>query len=78
MKQNPVYNREMRVSSRSLKLPLIIFLFNGILFLVNAFKYVFCDHAGKSNCEHPVQQFMDLYEFVTSMEVLLLMFMFRQ
>jgi hypothetical protein len=34
MKQNPVYNREMRVSSRSLKLPLIIFLFNGILFLV--------------------------------------------
>ena len=34
MKQNPVYNREMRVSSRSMKLPLIIFLFNGILFLV--------------------------------------------
>ena len=34
MKQNPVYNREMRVSSRSLKLPFIIVLFNGILFLV--------------------------------------------
>ena len=40
MKQNPVYNREMRVSSRSMKLPLIIFLFNGILYFEKVFQAV--------------------------------------
>ena len=32
--QNPVYSREMKVSSRSIRLPLIIVLFNGILSMV--------------------------------------------
>ena len=31
MKQNPVYKRETRVNSRSLRLPLILTVFNGIL-----------------------------------------------
>ena len=34
MMQNPVYSREMKVSSRSIRLPLIIVLFNGILSMV--------------------------------------------
>lgn len=56
MKQNPVYNREMRVSSRSMKLPLIISCLMGSCF-GNSFKYVFCDHAGKGVSQYPVQQF---------------------
>ena len=31
MKRNPVFSREMRVSSRSIRLPLILAVFNGIL-----------------------------------------------
>lgn len=57
MKQNPIYNREMRVSSRSLKLPLIIFLFNGILFLVTLLNMYSVIMQVKATAEHPVQQF---------------------
>ena len=34
MKMNPVYKREMMVSSRSMRMPLIITVFNGILAVV--------------------------------------------
>lgn len=34
MKVNPIYQQETKVSSRSFKLPLIIFLCNGVLALV--------------------------------------------
>ena len=74
MKQNPVYNREMRVSSRSLKLPLIIFLFNGILFLVTLLNMYSVIMQVKATANIQYSSFMDLYEFVTSMEFLLLMF----
>ena len=33
MRQNPVYSREMKVSARSPRFPLILSLFNGILCL---------------------------------------------
>ena len=74
MKQNPVYNREMRVSSRSMKLPLIIFLFNGILFLVTLLNMYSVIMQVKASASIQYSSFMDLYEFVTSMEFLLLMF----
>ena len=74
MKQNPVYNREMRVSSRSMKLPLIIFLFNGILFLVTLLNMYSVIMQVKATANIQYSSFMDLYEFVTSMEFLLLMF----
>ena len=34
MKTNPVYRREMMVSARSLRMPLIITVFNSILAIV--------------------------------------------
>ena len=34
MMRNPVFSREMKVNSRSVRLPVIILLFNGILSLV--------------------------------------------
>ena len=74
MKQNPVYNREMRVSSRSLKLPFIIVLFNGILFLVTLLNMYSVVMQVKATASIQYSSFMDLYEFVTSMEFLLLMF----
>ena len=40
----------------------------------NSFKYVFCDHAGKGVSSIQYSSFMELYEFVTSMEFILLMF----
>ena len=39
MMRNPVYSREMKVSSRSIRLPLIIVLFNGILSMVTPVSY---------------------------------------
>ena len=74
MKQNPVYNREMRVSSRSMKLPLIIFLFNGILFLVTLLNMYSVIMQVKASASIQYSSFMELYEFVTSMEFILLMF----
>ena len=56
MKQNPVYNREMRVSSRSLKPPLSLFCLM-VSYFSDSFKYVFCSHAGKGHGKYPVQQF---------------------
>ena len=61
MKQNPVYNREMRVSSRSLKLPLIIFLFNGILFLVTLLNMYSVIMQVKATANIQYSSFMDLY-----------------
>ena len=74
MKQNPVYNREMRISSRSMKLPLIIFLFNGILFLVTLLNMYSVIMQVKASASIQYSSFMELYEFVTSMEFILLMF----
>ena len=64
MKQNPVYNREMRVSSRSMKLPLIIFLFNGILFLVTLLNMYSVIMQVKASASIQYSSFMELYEFV--------------
>ena len=64
----------MRVSSRSMKLPLIIFLFNGILFLVTLLNMYSVIMQVKASASIQYSSFMELYEFVTSMEFILLMF----
>ena len=74
MRQNPVYSREMKVSARSPRFPLILSLFNGILCLaalINMYSVVL---RVRTNATIQYSSFMDLYEFVTSMEFLLLMF----
>ena len=74
MKQNPVYNREMRVSSRSMKLPLIIFLFNGILFLVTLLNMYSVIMQVKASASIQYSSFMEMYEFVATIEFILLTF----
>lgn len=74
MKSNPVYRREMTVRSRSLRMPLIIFAFNGVLAvaaLLNMYQTV-----AQVRISSTIQysSFLNLYAFVATLEFLLLMF----
>lgn len=74
MKNNPVYKRETMVRSRSLRMPLIIFAFNGVLAvaaLLNMYQTV-----AQVRVSSTIQysSFLDLYAFVATLEFLLLMF----
>ena len=72
MRQNPVYSREMKVSARSPRFPLILSLFNGILCLaalINMYSVVL---RVRTNATIQYSSFMDLYEFVTSMEFIII------
>ena len=74
MMQNPVYSREMKVSSRSIRLPLIIVLFNGILSMVTLLNMYSAVAQVESTAVIQYSSFMDMYEFVTTIEFILLMF----
>ena len=74
MMQNPVYSREMKVSSRSIRLPLIIVLFNGILSMVTLLNMYSAVAQVESAAVIQYSSFMDMYEFVTTIEFILLMF----
>mgnify|MGYP000329115373 CR=1 FL=1 len=58
MMQNPVYSREMKVSSRSIRLPLIIVLFNGILSMVTLLNMYSAVAQVESTAGYPVQQLL--------------------
>ena len=74
MMRNPVYSREMKVSSRSIRLPLIIVLFNGILSMVTLLNMYSAVAQVESAAVIQYSSFMDMYEFVTTIEFILLMF----
>lgn len=74
MKQNPVYSREMRVSQRSLRLPMIVFLFNGILFLVTLLNMYTAVTQVKANATIQYSSFMEIYGLVASIEFIMLFF----
>ena len=74
MRRNPVYSREMRVSSRSLRLPLILMFFNGILFLVTLLNMYSVVEQVKTTATIQYSSFIDIYEFVTTIEFVLLVF----
>ena len=68
MRQNPVYSREMKVSARSPRFPLILSLFIGILCLaalINMYSVVL---RVRTNATIQYSSFMDIYEFVTAIE----------
>lgn len=73
MMRNPVYNREMRVSSRSIRLPMILLLFNGILSMVSLLNMYSVVKQVKASAVIQYSSFMDMYEFVTTIEFILLM-----
>lgn len=74
MMQNPVYSREMKVGSRSFRLPFIIMLFNGILSMVTLLNMYSAVAQVESTAVIQYSSFMDMYGFVTTIEFILLMF----
>ena len=74
MKQNPVYKRETRVNSRSLRLPLILTVFNGILCAVALMDMYSVVSQVKATATIQYSSFMEMYEFVATIEFILLTF----
>lgn len=74
MKQNPVYKRESRVNSRSLRLPLILTVFNGILCAVALMNMYSVVSQVKATATIQYSSFMEKYEFVATIEFILLTF----
>lgn len=74
MMRNPVFSREMKVGSRSIRLPLVILLFNGILCLVTLLNMYSAVEQVKTTAAIQYSSFMNMYEFVTTIEFILLMF----
>ena len=74
MKNNPVYKRETTVRSRSLRMPLIILAFNGVLALAALLNMYQTIAQVRSSSTIQYSTFLDLYAFVATLEFLLLMF----
>lgn len=74
MKVNPVYKREMTVSTRSLRLILIFLVFNGILAAVALLNMYSVISQVKATAEIQYSRFLELYIFVSAIECVMLMF----
>lgn len=74
MMHNPVYSREMKANARSTRLAVILLLFNGILSAVTLFNMYSVVNQAKTSVSIQYSSFMDMYEFVTTIEFVLLMF----
>lgn len=73
IRNNPVYKREMTVSSRSIRLPVIIMLFNSILALVAFLDMYSAVSQVRVTAEIQYSRFLELYVFVASIEFVLLL-----
>jgi ABC-type transport system involved in multi-copper enzyme maturation permease subunit len=74
MKMNPVYKREITVSSRSFRLALILVLFNSILALVVLLNMYSVVEQVKMTAEIQYSSFINIYVFVAVVEFVMLMF----
>lgn len=74
MKLNPVYKRELTVGSRSIRMALILFIFNSVLAVVALFNMFSVVEQVKVTAEIQYSSFLELYIFVSSIEFLMLMF----
>ncbi len=72
MKRNPVFNREMRVSSRSIRLPAILAVFNGILSLAALLNMYAAVTQVRTSSAIQYSRFMDMYELVATIEFVLI------
>ena len=74
MKMNPVYKRELKVSSRSIRMAMVLLIFNGILSAVALFNMYSVVDQVKMTAEIQYSRFLELYVFVASIEFAMLMF----
>lgn len=72
MKTNPVYKREMMVSARSIRLALVLLVFNGILALVALLNMYSTLSRVRMTAEVQYTSFLDLYLFVAVLEFMML------
>ncbi|MDO4330067.1 MAG: ABC transporter permease subunit [Lachnospiraceae bacterium] len=74
MRGNPVYKREMTVSSRSIRVSVIMMVFNSILALVALLNMYSMTSQVRVTAEISYASFLDLYVFVAAIEFLMLVF----
>lgn len=74
MKGNPVYKREITVSSRSIRLPIIMLIFNCILALAAFLNMYSVTTQVEVTAEISYSSFLQLYVFLTMTEFLMLLF----
>jgi len=74
MKMNPVYRREITVSSRSFRMAMILTIFNLILAAVALLNMYSVITQVKMTAETQYSSFLEIYIFVSSLEFILLMF----
>lgn len=74
MKNNPVYKRERTVRSRSYRIPLVIFAFNGVLALAALLNMYQTVAQVQMSASIQYKSFLQLYGFVATLEFMLLMF----
>lgn len=72
MKTNPVYKREIMVSARSIRLALVLLVFNGILALVALLNMYSTLAQVRLTAEVQYTSFLDLYLFVAALEFMML------
>lgn len=74
MRGNPVYKMEMTVSSRSIRVPVIMVIFNSILALVALLNMYSMTAQARVTAEIPYASFLDIYVFGAAVEFLMLIF----
>ena len=74
MTTNPVYRREMMVSSRSIRLPLIIAGFNLILAAFTLVSMFAAINSAKINAQIDYATFLNIFKYVTIIEFALMIF----
>lgn len=74
MKGNPVYKREMTISSRSIRLPMIMLIFNSILALAAFLNMYSVTTRVEVTAEISYSSFLQMYVFLTLIEFFMLFF----
>lgn len=74
MKWNPVYKRELTVSSRSLRMTVILLVFNSVLAIAALFNLYSVVDQVRLTAEIQYSRFLELYIFVSVIEFLMLLF----
>lgn len=74
MKINPVYKRETMVSARSFRIALILLVFNSVLAVVALLNMYSVISRVRVTAEIQYSSFLNLYQFVATMEFVMLLF----
>lgn len=74
MRANPIYKKEVKTSSRSMRLPVILMAFNGILAVAALLNMYSVLYRVWTTAEIQYSGFLEMYVLVTAVEFVLLLF----